>query len=125
MIGLIRRRIMGGMSMDKYLIKTVTLDSSHESDATGNPVYWSTFLEIPVVADSTDRSFYFCVFENNNAATVSRRVDVTMFYRDGSNNMACAFIRNNRMGFDARYNSSYSLYASIGTVIKVYKIPTV
>lgn len=107
------------------LIKTVTLDSAHEEDNIGNPSYWSTFLEIPVVADNTDRSFYICVFENNNAATTNYRVDVAMYYRNGSNNVACAYIRNNRGTVSSNMLTQTSLYASVGTVIKVYKIPAV
>lgn len=111
--------------MDKYLIKTVTLDSAHESDNIGNPSYWSTFLEIPVVTDNTDRNFYLCVFENNNASTQNYRVDVAMYYRNGSNNVACAYIRNNRGTVNSNMSTQTSLYASVGTVIKVYKIPAV
>ena len=119
------RRYMGGMNMDKYLIKTVTLDSAHEADDIGNPSYWSTFLDIPVRTDSTDRNFYICVFENNNAATTNYRIDVAMYYRDGSNNVACVYIRNNRSTVSSDMSTKISLYASIGTVIKVYKIPAV
>ena len=111
--------------MDKYLIKTVTLDSAHEADNIGNPSYWSTFLDIPVRTDSTDRNFYICVFENNNAATQNYRVDVAMYYRNGSNNVACVYIRNNRGAVSQSMSNMTSLYASIGTVIKVYKIPAV
>ena len=107
------------------LIKTVTLDSAHEADNIGNPSYWSTFLEIPVVADNTDRNLYLCVFENNNAATTNYRVDVAMYYRNGSNNVACAYIRDNRGTVGSSMSSMTSLYASVGTVIKVYKITAV
>ena len=107
------------------LIKTVTLEESHESDSIGNPAYWSTFLEIPVVADNTDRNFYLCVFENNNAATTNYRVDVAMYYRGGNSNVACAYIRNNRGTVASNMATTTSLHASVGTVIKVYKIPAV
>lgn len=125
MIGVNRRRYMGGMNLDKYLIKTVTLDSAHEANNNGNPLYWSTFLEIPVVADNTDRNFYLCVFENNNAATTNYRVDVAIYYRDGNSDVECAYIRNNRGTVGSSITAATSLYASVGTVIKVYKIPAV
>ena len=111
--------------MDKYLIKTVTLDSAHEADNIGNPSYWSTFLEIPVVSDDTDRNYYLCVFENNNASTQNYRVDVAMYYRNISNNVYCVYIRNNRGTVSLSMSTMTSLYASVGTVIKVYKIPAV
>lgn len=125
MIGLIRRRIMGGMSMDKYLIKTVTLDSSHESDFTGNPVYWSQFLELPLLSDTSDRNLYMVVFEGNQA-TLSYRGDFEIFFRQTTDLQVKSIgFRNNRTSMTSAYSTSWSFWASAGTVIKVYKIPAV
>ena len=109
--------------MDKYLIKTVTLDSAHESDSIGNPVYWSKFLELPLVSDSSDRNLYMVVFEGNQAS-VNYRTDFEVFYR-GSSSIFCFDARNNRGNNIIQYNFNRSSWASIGTVIKVYKIPAV
>ena len=109
--------------MDKYLIKTVTLDSAHESDSIGNPVYWSQFLELPLVSDSSDRNLYMVVFEGNQASVVYR-VDFEVFYR-GSSSIICLDVRNNRSNSNDQYKTNRSSWASIGTVIKVYKIPAV
>ena len=117
------RRYMGGMNMDKYLIKTVTLDSAHESDSIGNPVYWSQFLELPLVSDSSDMNLYMVVFEGNQASVVYR-VDFEVFYR-GSSSIICLDVRNNRSNSNDQYKTNRSSWASIGTVIKVYKIPAV
>ena len=115
---------MGGTNMDKYLIKTVTLDSAHESDSIGNPVYWSQFLELPLVSDSSDMNLYLVVFEGNQAY-INYRADFELFYMNGAGNMACLDVRNNRSSYLQSYATSRSSYASIGTVIKVYKIPAV
>lgn len=117
------RRYMGGMNMDKYLIKTVTLDSAHESDSIGNPVYWSQFLELPLVSDSSDRNLYMVVFEGNQAS-VNYRTDFEVFYR-GSSSIICLDVRNNRSNLNNQYLTNRSSWASVGTVIKVYKIPAV
>ena len=109
--------------MDKYLIKTVTLDSAHESDSIGNPVYWSQFLELPLVSDSSDRNLYMVVFEGNQA-DVNYRTDFEVFSR-GSSSIICYDVRNNRSNSDNRYVTYRSSWASVGTVIKVYKIPAV
>ena len=117
------RRYMGGMNMDKYLIKTVTLDSAHESDSIGNPVYWSQFLELPLVSDSSDMNLYMVVFEGNQAS-VNYRTDFEVFYR-GSSSIICLDVRNNRSNLSDKYLTNRSSWASVGTVIKVYKIPAV
>lgn len=118
-----RRRYMGGTNMDKYLIKTVTLDSAHESDSIGNPVYWSQFLELPLVSDSSDRNLYMVVFEGNQAS-VNYRTDFEVFYRDSSS-IICLDVRNNRSNLNDKYLTNRSSWASVGTVIKVYKITAV
>ena len=109
--------------MDKYLIKTVTLDSAHESDSIGNPVYWSQFLELPLVSDSSDRNLYMVVFEGNQAS-LNYRTDFEVFCRNSSS-INCFDARNNRGNLDAKYLTYRSSWASVGTVIKVYKIPAV
>ena len=105
--------------MDKYLIKTVTLDSAHESDSIGNPVYWSQFLELPLVSDSSDMNLYIVVFEGNQAY-VNYRTDFEVFAR-GSSSIFCLDVRNNRSNSHGIYETNRSSWASVGTVIKVYK----
>ena len=105
------------------LIKTVTLDSAHESDSIGNPVYWSQFLELPLVSDSSDRNLYIVVFEGNQAS-LNYRADFEVFFRNSSS-IACYDTRNNRSNLITTYQTNRSSWASVGTVIKVYKIPSV
>ena len=112
--------------MDKYLIKTVTLDSAHESDSIGNPVYWSQFLELPLVSDTSDRNIYVAVFEGNQASYANYKIDFAFYFRNGIGiEIACFSVRNNRDDGMSQYSTARSLWASIGTVIKVYKIPAV
>ena len=120
------RRYMGGMNMDKYLIKTVTLDSAHESDALGNPYYWSNFLELPLVSDTSDRNIYVAVFEGNQTSYANYKTDFAFYFRNGNGiGITCFSVRNNRSDGMSQYTTARSLWASIGTVIKVYKIPAV
>ena len=130
-IGSTRYKAMVGSAIADFIInsdmkpyKTVVLDSAHEADNIANPSYWSTFLEIPVVSDNTDRNLYLVVFEGNTASTQNYRVDFAMYYRNGSNNVMCSYIRNNRGTTGASMSTMTSLYASVGTVIKCYKIET-
>ena len=109
--------------MDKCLIKTVTLDSAHESDSIGNPVYWSQFLGLPLVSDSSDRNLYIVVFEGNQAS-LNYRADFEIFFIDSSS-ITCYDVRNNRSNRNSTYQINRSSWASVGTVIKVYKIPAV
>ena len=122
MIGFIRRRYMGGMNMDNYLIKTVTLAENHTSDSTGNPTYWANYMDLPLYSDNTDRNIYIVVFDGNTA-TQNYRVDFIMYYRDGSGNMKATYVRNNRETTANTYNTNISLYATQGTTVKAYRIP--
>ena len=123
MIGFIRRRYMGGMNMDNYLIKTVTLADNHTTDGTGNPVYWASYMDLPLYSDNTDKNIYLVVFENNTA-TQNYRADFIMYFRDSSGNMKLTYVRNNRGTTSNTYSSAISLYATQGTTVKVYRIPT-
>lgn len=111
----------GGGSTQLY--KTVTLSEAHTSDSIGNPVYWASFLELPLVNDSTDTCIYIVVF-NGNTANQNYRTDFEVFYRQGSTIKAID-VRNNRSNVYTSYVTNRSSWASAGTVIKVYKIEQV
>ena len=118
--------MLGGIlkikNMDNYLIKTVTLAEAHESDSIGNPVYWASYLELPIVNDTTDTNIYLVSFEDN-AATANYREDFIIYYRTSSAIKALD-ARNGRSNSSATaYQTSRSSWASIGTKISVYKIP--
>lgn len=102
------------------LYKTVTLTDAHTSDAKGNPVYWASFLELPLVGDSSDTSIYLVVF-NGNTASQNYRVDFEVFYRQGST-IKVTDVRNKRSNVSNSYATNRSSWASAGTVINVYKI---
>lgn len=108
----------GGGSTQLY--KTVTLTENHTSDAVGNPPYWVSFLELPLVSDTSDTYIYIVVF-NGNTANQSYRVDFEVFYRQGST-MKVLDVRNNRSNSSTSYATNRSSWASVGTVINVYRI---
>lgn len=114
-----------GLCMGKdNFIKTITLESSHESDSLGNPSYWANYLKLPLLSDSSDRNLYVVVFEGNHATNTSYRVDFAVYYRNNSS-ILCVSVRNNGTNSMHQYSTARSLWASTDTVIKVYKIPTV
>lgn len=91
--------------------KTVTLEEDHTRDAVGLVSYWGTFLEIPEDADY----MYFADFANNSASGTTKcdfiwwKGTATISARGGYANISGATVR--------------SCYATMGTVIKIYKIP--
>ena len=105
------------------LYKTVTLAEAHTSDSIGNPVYWASYLELPLVNDSTDTCIYIVVF-NGNTANQNYRTDFEVFYRQGSA-IKVVDVRNSRSNVLTSYATNRSSWASAGTVIKVYKIEQV
>lgn len=105
------------------LYKTVTLSEAHTSDSIGNPVYWASFLELPLVSDTTDTNVYIVVF-NGNTANQSYRTDFEVFFRQGST-IKVFDVRNSRSNGNTTYATNRSSWASAGTVIKVYKIEQV
>lgn len=118
-----RRRLLmlltnGGSDMEPY--KTVTLAEDHTSTSTGNPVYWGTYLTIPLINDNTDTNWYAVVF--NNTYTGSRAVSIIVYYRNTSGNVACLWVRDGRTNGGTAYSSSYDLRAGSGTTIKCYKL---
>jgi len=114
-------QIQGGGGSQPY--KTITLADSHESDSKGNPSYWANYLGLPLLSDSSDRNLYIIVFEGNQA-TANYRVDFALYFRYSST-IGCLSIRNNRTNYMSQYGTSRSLWASTGTVLKAYEIPTI
>lgn len=112
--------IQTGGGSNTQLYKTVTLSENHTSDSIGNPVYWASFLELPLVNDSTDTCIYIVVF-NGNTANQNYRTDFEVFYRQGSA-IKVVDVRNSRSNVLTSYATNRSSWASAGTVIKVYKI---
>lgn len=113
--------IQTGGSSELY--KTVTLTNAHTTDSIGNPVYWASYLGLPLVSDSTDTNIYFVVF-NGNTASQNYRTDFEVFYRQGGS-IRCIDVRNSRsnvMTGNNGYATSRSSWASTGTVINVYRL---
>lgn len=121
-----RRRLLmillnkGGDDMTPY--KTVTLQENHTSDSTGNPVYWASFLSLPLLDDVSDKTFYVVTF-SNNTATLNYRVDVILYYSDGTSVKAMGLRNNRSITHQTAYAANISYYASTGTTINVYALP--
>lgn len=108
---------------DMTLYKTITLQEDHTSDSTGNAVYWANFLDIPLLNNTSDKTFYVAVF-NNNTATLNYRADLILYYIVGTSVKAIG-MRNGRSNTNTTaYSTSVSYYASVGTTIKVYALPS-
>lgn len=104
--------LASGYGGNSTLWKTVVLEEDHIRDAVGQPAYWKTFFDIN---DSDLSSYYFCAFFTNNTASnypcdfIMWKDSVTMSVRQNWTNVQVTLGR--------------SLYASTGTIIKIYKLP--
>lgn len=115
-------QIQNGGGMQPY--KTMTLAESHESDSKGNPIYWANYLGLPLLSDSSNRNLYIVVFEGNQAANTSYKVDFALYFRYSST-IGCLSVRNNRSNNMSQYGTARSLWASTGTILKAYEIPAI
>lgn len=102
--------------------KTVTLQENHTSDSIGNPVYWASFLTLPLLDDVSDKTFYVAVF-NNNTATLNYRADIILYYSNGTSVKAMGMRNNRSVPNNSVYGTNVSYYASTGTTINVYALP--
>lgn len=93
------------------LWKTVTLEEDHIKDNVGLVSYWGSFLGIPDDADNT----YFADFANNSAEGVTK---CDFIWWKGTTTISARGNYGNISGAIAR-----SCYATIGTVINIYKMP--
>ena len=98
------------------LWKTVTLEEDHTRDAVGVPTYWKTFFGL----DNEDfDNNYFCAFFGNNTAP-NYACDFIL-WTNISGSLITLSVRQNWT--NAMFTTGRSLYASSGTVIKIYKLP--
>lgn len=96
--------------------KTVTLEEDHTRDAVGTPTYWKTFFGL----DNEDfDNNYFCAFFGNN--TASNYACDFILWTNISGSLITLSVR--QKWTNAMFTTGRSLYASAGTVIKIYKIP--
>ena len=103
--------LASGYGGGSALWKTVTLEEDHTRDAVGLVSYWGTFLGVPDDADNT----YFADFTNNSAIGVTK---CDFIWWKGTTTISARGNYGNISGATAR-----SCYATIGTVINIYKLP--
>lgn len=127
---MMRRRILYEYvpEVDEYmeLISQYTITESWESDTYGNAYNaWNTIM-LPVLNNenlSSKYNLYVGVFTNNNASNASYKADY--MYYTGNNNLSVSdFVtyRNGRTNRQVGAASNRSFYASVGTVVKIYRL---
>lgn len=108
-------------AVEPILWKTVTLDEDHQNVNIGNPVYWFNFLGIPY-QDIVDGWIFFVEFSENGDTSPYRVVKGWYDNMDANTStppISCVFVRGGAAMY--YYRNNYFLYATAGTVIKVYR----
>ena len=111
---------MSQMANGKTVLwKSITLEEDHTNDATGTLVYWiDTFLNITSQPDFAQN--VWCVVFNNNSSSFYG-ADFICVSATENNVQKQASARSKWSDWTTGY--ARSLYASVGTVINVYKLP--
>ena len=104
-------------------IKTYTVEESWENDAKGNPVAIQNALEINISELTNCSESFLCIFKNNNATNANYRADFIQYAKDSSvNHYGSYSVRGNVSTARGASSTNMSLWASIGTIIDVYKV---
>lgn len=108
------------------LISEYTIQSSWETDATGNAANaWNTIM-LPILNNenlSSKFNIYVGVFTNNHASNTSYKADYILFHgNDTLLSSDITTVRNNRTNRAAGASSGRSFYASSGTIVKIYRL---
>lgn len=102
-------------------IKTYTVEESWENDANGNSVAIFTTLGLDRNDLTNCSETFLCIFKNN--LSNQYKCDFIQYSKDAiaSSNGAYA-CRNNYTSMRSANSTSTSVWASIGTIIDVYKV---
>lgn len=100
--------------------KSVTLTEDHITADVGNPVYWCEYLGIPE-SDILDGHIFF-VEVLNNGGFPGQYYMLHGFYYVSSGTVQSMFIRNNLTSSIGYYKTNYNLFATVGTVMNVYRL---
>lgn len=109
---------MGSMK----LFKTIVLEENHTNDETGNAQYWYNFFGEYIDTNST----LICVFTNNDSSgspTPQYFVNIIAYACDTNNGVRTWNVRSSYFNEAIGTSNQRSLWASQGTVIKLYRIP--
>lgn len=102
------------------LVRTYTVQESWENDTLGNvDTIYTTVLKDLVEADAKYNVF-IAVFENNNSQKTVYKVDFIEVVGSSLGRTNICSVRDDRRNSSTSASASRSLYASAGTIIKVY-----
>lgn len=102
-------------------IKTYTVEESWENDANGNPVAIFTALGLDRNDLTNYSETFLCIFKNN--LSNQYKCDYIQYSKDASASSSGAYAcRNNYTSMRSANSASTSAWASIGTIIDVYKV---
>lgn len=108
-----------GLVKSEYMA-SYTVETSWENNTDGNPINVFNTVSSALGIDANDLAptqAFILVFRNNNAS--SYKVD--FIYRTKEQNYGSYSLRGNREKLRG-YNTSVSTWATIGTIIDVYKL---
>lgn len=100
-------------------VKDYTVSESWENDAQGNPVTIFQALGLSTDDLSDLSQFYLMIFKNNQASNTTYKCDYMI--RTKNSSVAGYVVRENKSAI-RNFVTNTSAWASIGTVIKVYKV---
>ena len=115
-------KAVGLNSNTLQLISTYTLEESWENDTLGNPVTIINTL-LPNLNSYSPQYIFLLVFKNNNATNNNYKVDyiLTANVSADSSSKGGFTVRNNYTS-SRQNNTATSSWASIGTIVNIYKI---
>lgn len=99
--------------------KTVVLNQDYLDINTYTDVWWINYLGMPSYSDSSDTNIYIACFNGNNAQQY--KADFVMCYAEKHKITQ----RNGRSQSPIVVDHEYTILATAGTIIKIYKIPLV
>ena len=111
----------GGGLFTVEKIKTYTVEESWENDTEGNPVIIFTALGLDRNDLTNYSETFLCIFKNN--LSNKYKCDFIQYSKDPSANSIGAYVcRSNYTSMRSANSEVISAWASIGTIIDVYKV---
>ena len=110
---------IGNIKVD--FIKSYVVQESWENDTKGNPITIFSALGLST-DDLSAAQVYVMLFKNNNVSNTIYKCDYIYRAKNTNNRELGSYVvRNNKSAY-REFSSDISTWASIGTVIEVYKI---
>ena len=121
----LRRGLLMGMANNDIsveFVKDYTVTESWENDSLGNPITIFQTLGLSTDDLSDLSQVFVMIFKNNHASNTLYKCDCIIRTKgDSTAALGSYVLRNNKSGVRG-FSSSTSSWASIGTVIKIYKV---